>query len=394
MKIAIVTSHFTPTLADHTRITNGLDAIVVKAIPVLRSYGHEVHVICAGKVDGYWWTECVHHSLVEKTVEELEGKSVRMALTREYYKKVHAKLRDIKPDLVWSHLPSPGTSAEIALDWPTIHHVHEVNQNAMYAVGRLAGLSKMIENGGTVYNSHFAERTQRKIAADFMRRTNDTKNLHLLEKPIVSVYQIVNTPLDKKFLESDIEKPDSLPFMIGRYDSKFTGKNIHLIDKLKIPIYAAVSGSHPKIFNQLEFSDTTRAYFNSPREDTIRLMRKSKAHIMAYLYESTPVANYELMCCGSVPITIGLSDEEPNAGYILAKRILGDLVPECVPIDAPDLKERLEHNISLVMNGNDAARKHVAETSRKALSHAAWYQEFCSLIPTGKATAVNHLDFA
>ncbi|AKE44828.1 glycosyltransferase [Sinorhizobium phage phiM9] len=392
MKIAILTSHFTPTLADHTRITNGLDAIVVKAIPVLKKQGHEVHVICAGKVDGYWWTEVLFHSLVEKTVEELEGKSVRMALTREYYKKIHAKLREIKPDLVWSHLPSPGTSAEIALDWPTIHHVHEVNQNAMYAVGRLAGLSKMIENGGTVYNSYFAERTQRKIAEGFMKRTNDTKNMHLLEKPITSVYQVVNTPLDTRFLEGDLVKPDFLPFMIGRYDPKFTGKNIHLIDKLGIPIYAAVSGNHPKIFKQLEFSNTTRAYFNSPREDTIRLMKKSEAHIMAYLYESTPVANYELMCCGSVPITIGLSETEPNAGYILAKRILGDLVPECVPIDAPDLKERLERNIMLVMNGNDAARKHVAETARKALSHEAWYQEFMSLIPNGRKTQVTPLD--
>jgi hypothetical protein len=393
MKIAIVTSHFTPTLADHTRITNGLDAIVVKAIPVLRDKGHEVHVICAGHVDEYWKYWCSTYSLTEDTVEKLVGKSARMNLTRSYYKDAKSVLLRINPDLVWSHLPSPGTSAEIAKDFPTIHHVHEVNQNAMYAIGRLTGLAKVIENGGTVYNSYFAERQQRAIAADFIRRTNSVSDEPLLTKKITSVYQFVNAPLDQKFLTAEVQQ-GQLPLMVGRYDEKFTGKNVHLVDKLGIPMVACVSGNHTKIWNQLRESSTTETHFNLTRGQTIDVMSRASCHIMAYLHETVGIFNYECLCLGSVPVTIGLSKEEPNAAYTFGKRILGDVVPECIPIDDPHLKERLETNVNQFLSTSLDDRMQIAQTSREALSHDRWYQEFISCIPQGSTSrdAINSLD--
>jgi hypothetical protein len=317
-----------------------------------------------------------------------------MNLTRSYYKDVKSVLLRINPDLVWSHLPSPGTSAEIAKDFPTIHHVHEVNQNAMYAIGRLTGLAKVIENGGTVYNSYFAERQQRAIAADFIRRTNSVSDEPLLTKKITSVYQFVNAPLDRKFLDLPVVGNYTLPFMVGRYDEKFTGKNVHLVDKLKVPMIACVSGSHSKIWKQLRESTTTEAYFNATRDTTISLMRGASCHIMAYLHETVGIFNYEMMCFGSVPVTIGLSKEEPNAAYTFGKRILGDVVPECIPIDDPHLKERLETNVNQFLSTSLDDRMQIAQTSREALSHDRWYQEFISCVPQGSTSrdAVNSLD--
>ncbi|QIG68130.1 putative glycosyltransferase protein [Rhizobium phage RHph_Y68] len=383
MKIAIVTSHFTPTLADPTRVTNGLDAIVVKAIPILQEHGHEVHVICAGFAHEEWRQKVHVHNLVTATIEKLNDKKAKMNLTRSYYKNVKSCLHRIDPDLVWSHIPSPGTSADFALEFPTIHHVHEVNQNAMYAIGRLAGLAKVIENGGTVYNSYFAEKLQREIGRDFMIRTKDEKNLYLLEKPITSVYQFVNAPLDKKFLEYEITDHKDYAFMVGRYDEKFTGKNIHLLDKIGVPITACVSGHNTRIWKQLESTKTGFYLFNSDRFTTIEMMRYASCHIMAYLHETVGIFNYEMMCLGSLPITIGLSKDEPNAAWTFTKKVFGDseYVPDCIPIDDPDLKERIENEIYMLANNNLATRQDIANKARSVLSHDAWYREFMSLIP-------------
>jgi hypothetical protein len=384
MKIAIVTSHFTPTLADPTRVTNGLDAIVVKAIPILQKYGHEIHVICAGFAHEDWRKSVNVHSLVTATVEQLDSKQARMNLTRSYYKNVMSCLHRIEPDLVWSHIPSPGTSSEFALEFPTIHHVHEVNQNAMYAVMRLRGLSKVIKRGGTVYNSYFAEKLQRELAKDFMTRTKDDKYWHLLEEPITSVYQFVNAPLDEKFLTSEIKPSDGLPLMVGRYDPKFTGKNIHKIDKLGIPMTAIVSGNHPKIWDQLRESKTTETHFNLTRGQTIDVMRRAGCHIMAYLHETVGIFNYEMMCLGSLPITIGLSETEPNAAWTFANRILEKTniyLSDSIPIDAPDLAERIKDDVKRHSFDTLAEREDIAHIARTALSHEAWYNEFMSLVP-------------
>ncbi|QIG73967.1 glycosyltransferase [Rhizobium phage RHph_N34] len=384
MKIAIVTSHFTPTLADPTRVTNGLDAIVVKAIPILQEYGHEVHVICAGFAHEEWRQRVTVHNLVTATIEKLNDKKAKMNLTRSYYKNVKSCLHRIDPDLVWSHVPSPGTSSEFALDFPTIHHVHEVNQNAMYAIGRLAGLSKVIENGGTVYNSYFAEKLQREIAKDFITRTQDYKNLHLLEKPITSVYQFVNAPLDKKFLETPAEMHEHYAFMVGRYDEKFTGKNIHLIDKLGVSITACVSGYNKRIWKQLLGSKTGDFHLNPTRDRTIEMMRYASCHIMAYLHETVGIFNYEMMCLGSLPISIGLSNEEPNAAWTFAKKVFegtNEYIPDCISIDDPDLAKRIENEIYMLSNNNLATRQDIANRARQVLSHDAWYREFMSLIP-------------
>ncbi|QGZ14130.1 glycosyltransferase [Rhizobium phage RL2RES] len=385
MKIAIITSHFTATLADHTRITNGLDAIVVKAIPILQKQGHEIHVICAGAVDEYWKDKITPHMLVPITLERLEGnKQAKMNLTRGYYKCVKSCLLRIDPDLVWSHIPSPGTSADIAKDFPTIHHVHEVNQNAMYAIGRLKGLSAVIKNGGTVYNSYFAEKVQREIAADFITRTKQEDARYLLDEPITSVYQFVNAPLDEKFLTAEILPSDGLPLMVGRYDSKFTGKNIHLIDKLGILLTAVVSGNHPKIFDQLRESGTTETHFNLTRGQTIDVMRHAGCHIMAYLHETVGIFNYEMMCLGSMPVTIGLSEDEPNAAWTFANKIFENTnkyLPDSIPIDDPNLAERIRYDVNKLAFDTLEERQDIAHHARTALSHDAWYKEFMSLVP-------------
>jgi hypothetical protein len=396
MKIAIVTSHFTACLADHTRVTNGLDSIVVKSIPVLLKHGHEISVICVGKVDEYWNDHVIPHSVLETTAEEVSGKSARMRLSRAYYRAAEDRLNLIQPDLVWSHIPSPGSSADWALEWPTIHHVHQINPNSMYALGRVKGLAEVIENGGTVYNSEYADRAQMAMAKDYLTRTNDTKNMHMLEKKITSVYQIVNVPLDSKFLDAEFHDfRKEVPFMMGRYDLKFVDKNIHKIDKLGIPMYAVVSGNHPKYFEQFRTSPTMETYINIDRDLTIELMKQSKVHISACMYESCPVFNYELLCQGSLPIGIGYSEDEPNAATVLARRVLGEelsiLVPDSIPITDPNLKERLEEEIAFAMSYGPATREIVAQTARKALSHDAWYAEFLSCIP-GKMKQINELD--
>ena len=386
MKIAIITSPFTPTMEHRNRIRNGLDSIVIKAIPLLLAAGHEVTVICVGPIDPAW-TDNTGRLLIFSPheippLETAPNMHIRRSLSKSYEKVCVNVLGKFEPDFVWSHVPNPTTSAVFAKHWPTTHHLHEVNQNAMFAPGRVRGMAKVIANGGSVYSSDLGHYQFRKFAMEYASRTDGDPE-EFSDIKFVTHFQRVSAPLDDIILQGPIIKSNRRAFMIGRYDKKFTGKNIHRVDKFGIPMVAVVTGNNDKVFNQLLCSNTTVPYVNlASRELTVDLMRHAGCLIVGCTHESAPVSNIELMCCGALPVSLMQKDIGWNSATATALQLFDDVQKEVAigyTYEAELLHERV--NAELEAAEDIDRRFYIAETARKFFSHEAWMKELFSTIP-------------